>query len=418
MSGLLNIYRTIRAWIFVSLLIGSILSASAEAKNDTLYEIDEELIRVSIASFKKQLNLSLLDGFELDYCVLDRSMQLRALEVDRVATFDVGSTGIRVAVADICKKTGTVSVLSYFKYPMEFGVNMLNAKDRIAAVGGIKQVIEHLFGRGIRYEAVATAGFRAAGEYGYELAQIIEEVTQVSFTVIDQKTEGLLAFKAAQLAAQSSTAENIVVWDIGGGSMQFAAKEKESGLVMAGCKVAARTFLEEAMRFIKNDISLETPNPMSKKEVSSALVLAGHLMAKTEKDKRFGGSGFDGQVLGVIKEKISQGSRVLGVGGVHSYQVLPFVCAVLGEKRDYYTADELFDTIDSLTGYTDEQIQFIADGFDYKLQSPSFILTSLVLVYAAMALMDIQSVKVISVDNTDGLLAMFVEDVKEESLKE
>ena len=326
----------------------------------------------------------------------------------RVGVFDVGSTGIRFLVADVDLDSGEVRPAINFEYSMPFGLSDEDSLQRLAAIGVMRRIAEehYCLSGGMDFRAVATAGFRSAGEKGKALAQEIENVTGVSFNVIDQEREGVLAFLGANLEYPKADMSSVVVWDIGGGSMQITMMGESSELVMAGCEIAARTFLNEAMAQVKGGNSL-TPNPMTGDEVNESIALAKSLLQGTSQNTLL--SPFDEEQMGLIEYRIQSQDYVLGVGGVHARIVLPSIRAMIGVEGHVYTPELLLRTIqamvDSRLGDSD-----IRALLDVSSDSVSSILTSLILVYATLELFDIQEVRVLNINNTQGLVAEFVEE--------
>lgn len=326
----------------------------------------------------------------------------------RVGVFDVGSTGIRFLVADVDLASGEVHPVINFEYSMPFGLSDEDSLQRLAAIGVMRKIAEeHYCVSGeMDFRAVATAGFRSAGEKGKALAQEIENVTGVSFNVIDQEREGALVFLGANLEYPYADMSSVVVWDIGGGSMQITMMGESTELVMAGCEIAARTFLNEAMTQVKGG-GVSTPNPMTSNEVSHSIELAKALLLGTSQNTAL--SPFDGEQIGLIESRIQSQDYVLGVGGVHARIVLPSIRAMIGVEGHAYTPELLLRTIqamvDSRLGDSD-----IRELLDVSSDSVSSILTSLILVYATLELFDIQEVRVLNINNTQGLVAEFVEE--------
>tara|TARA_B100000965_G_C19578824_1_gene752568 strand:+ start:325 stop:1569 length:1245 start_codon:yes stop_codon:yes gene_type:complete len=405
----LSIYLRFSLLLFVTF---SLQAGELQERTQCSVGFNENLVYDKIGEYREVLDQFFGPLTTLNPITCMEFHELPCFEnTSRVAVFDVGSTGIRVAVADIYPSSRKIDLLDYFKYPMEFGVHKGNAKDRIAAIGGLREAIETVYGGHgvqIKYEAVATAGFRAAGNYGHELACLIEFMTDVHFRVIDQEEEASLAFSAALMHHPEVRGEDVVVWDIGGGSMQFAVQSEDGGLTMAGCRVAARTFMEMVFRAIKSDITLDSPNPIKMGESKRATALAKKLLTKgLAKDKDIA---FDSLILEPVRKRVDAGATVFGVGGVHTYLVLGFVQAILGTKNNLYTKKDLLEVIETLVESTDDEILNLAySSGNTKLDSPHSVVTSILLVYAAMDDMGIETVHVVPADNTDGLLARAIE---------
>ena len=328
-------------------------------------------------------------------------------QMQRVGVFDVGSTGIRLMGADVDMQTGSVKPFCLFEYSLPFGLSDDDSLRRLAAIAAMRNIIESSYcsPNGIEFKAVATAGFRAAGEKGYALAQEIERVTGVEFEIIDQDREGTLAFLGANLEYPHADMSNVVVWDIGGGSMQITMMGEDSSLIMAGCEIAARTFLMETLSRVKGSALVSTPNPLSPQEVETSIALAKDLLLGKFQDSSL--KSFDEEQLGLIQTRVQSQEYVLGVGGVHARIVLPSIRAITGKDISAYTPELLFMTIQIMVEcqFDDYRIKELLSVSD---DSVSSILTSLILVYATLELLDIREVHVLDINNTQGLLAEYV----------
>lgn len=338
----------------------------------------------------------------------DRRLSALCHSVRRVGMFDVGSTGIRLLVADIDLVTSHINRLCSFEYSMPFGLSEEDSLARLAAIGAMKRVVEERYGsvQEIEFSAVATAGFRSAGEQGQALAKDITRITGVEFKVIDQDREGVLAFLGANLEYPRADPSRVVVWDIGGGSMQITMKQADAPLLMAGCEIAARTFLEQTLTRVKKGGQSLTPNPMSVNEAQQTFDLARALLTGTSAIPS-GLMPFDAKELALLRERIRSEKYVLGIGGVHARIVLPCVRAVTGVREPRYTPESLRQTIDYMIAqeFTDEGIhQFVGSNMD---NFPS-TLPSLILVYTVLELLGIKHVQVLDINNTQGLVAEYV----------
>ena len=299
------------------------------------------------------------DIYSLSCSRRDRRLSALCYSVRRVGMFNVGSTGIRLLVADIDLLTNHVNRLCSFEYSMPFGLSEEGSLARLVAIGAMKRVVEERYGsaREIEFSAVATAGFRSAGEKGYALAEDITRITGVDFKVIDQDREGVLAFLGANLEYPRADPSRVVVWNIGGGSMQITMKQADAPLLMAGCEIAARTFLEQTLTRVKKGGQSLTPNPMSVNEAQQTFDLARALLTGTSAIPS-GLMPFDAKELALLRERIRSEKYVLGIGGVHARIVLPCVRAVTGARERRYTPESLRQTIDYMIAqeFTDEGI--------------------------------------------------------------
>lgn len=200
----------------------------------------------------------------------------------RRGAIDIGSatTKVQLAEVDICNKRITQNLWSK-DYKIEFKEDLQTQKKQNAqlkfsekittqAFEVFKEVIEIAREQNIpasQIRAVATAAFREAQNSPDFTARVRQEL-DLRISVISQKQEAHLGLQATVVQTKEAP-ENIVVWDIGGGSMQiiYFDQSKHAFEIYEG-QLASVSFKNEFIQKIQkqNTHQKRTPNPISEKE--------------------------------------------------------------------------------------------------------------------------------------------------------
>src|SRR5918993_684270 len=172
------------------------------------------------------------------------------------------------------------------------------------AIAKINQLKRECQGAGAwEYSGVATAGFRMARNGQEALAKISQE-TAIPLQLITAEQEAVLAFLAAR-GALGSNSKNLVVWDIGGGSLQFSmgADGPHRDFVISTGHEGVEMFRRKIARRL-NRGATQTVNPLSQEEMTRAIVLAKELSHAVNLQ---------------IRERLRRsGMRIVGLGSVHT----------------------------------------------------------------------------------------------------
>jgi len=225
------------------------------------------------------------------------SKEHKAENIWRVAAYDFGSGGVRVVVSDIDVEKDYVVKELYKKREMwDFDLHEENYHERLSLIQRLEREIEFEHGRGkiVRHHAVATAGFRQAGEVGELLAEEIDKTTRIDLKIIDQDIEGLLAFHGIGLEVDDFNPDKDIVWDVGGGSMQISYYDEAGIFRVVGVRLGGKFFLK-----IVKELLIE--GKLSDVESVGAKLLREKV---TEKDVKS------------IKNKIAEGGKIYGVGAL------------------------------------------------------------------------------------------------------
>jgi len=225
--------------------------------------------------------------------------------------------------------------------------------------------------------AIATASFRSASN-GVEFARILEEETGVKVHIVDQSLEGKLAFQAV-LSKVDVDAENLVVWDIGGGSIQFTGVAEDGSFLVDCGKEGVGAFND----YIISNIQLhsltecKTPNPMSATDILQAETYAKSL---------------SGKIAEAFKEKMSRlTTTVIGAGSVFGYGIAKMVA-----DKNPFCLEDIAAVVYGLAGKTDANL----GGGEFAFCEG----TNTILAFGFMQALGIKQVQIINVNNADGAL--------------
>lgn len=188
------------------------------------------------------------------------------------------------------------------------------------------------------YIGSATSAFRTAIN-GEQARKILETKTDIRIKVISQELEAKIGFvAAAQLV--SADLNKIVVWDIGGGSMQITTLDPNGAFDIYKGKVASVSFKNHVIEQVqyKNLTETTTPNPISSADYNLARRDAFAIASLTTSR--------------VLRDKLKKDDTVvIGIGGVHHYSISSNI-----SDRGVYTRDELTDRLANILGKTDEEV--------------------------------------------------------------
>ncbi|MEN6374533.1 MAG: hypothetical protein ABFD75_07110 [Smithella sp.] len=243
----------------------------------------------------------------------------------------------------------------------------------IAALTKLKN--EAIQNRAAAFSGAATESFRQASD-SKEFLEEIKEKTGISIKLIDQDQEAMLGYLAATAAFPEK--KNVIVWDIGGASMQMIFRKKNREFVIYRGRMASVSFKEAILLQIKQKQpeSHLSPNPIGEENLKKALEI---VLASAE------------DVPEEIKKNILEpDSVVLGIGGVHNQSVKK----QLGKKA-LCTEAELQNTLSTRLELNDKEI-----GGDYAATD----ISNLILVLGFMQKLGIKEVVPVNVNLTDGVL--------------
>lgn len=288
----------------------------------------------------------------------------------KVAAFDIGSGSIKALVAEQIEcgeKIGQVFFES--SAPTDFSKSLKDSLSISAAAEntGFKSLQELKLAaekhRPEYWVAVATQAFRQA-DNGQSIIKNWSKKLNLPIHILTQDEEALLAFQAVK---KFTNEQELVVWDIGGGSQQIVWQNGPSKTPrIFKSQLASVRFNEAVMELVKNDAQARviSPNPLSEEEIEVSLRLATILAEQ--------------QVPKGLKEKLSQSQiKVFGIGGVHGKSLLNQT----GQKT-IQTSEMLEKTLSVQKGKTDAQIGGLYAATD---------VTNLILTLGFMRVMGLKS---------------------------
>lgn len=160
-----------------------------------------------------------------------------------------------------------------------------------------------------RISGVATAVFRNATNGEAVIAQL-QRQTGAAISIISQQQEAKLGFLSAKAALGDPGIrdEQLLVWDIGGGSMQMTAWRQAAGQPVADIyqgRLASVTLKNFILTVLKNTPAAPSPNPIGSWR-PSVLRFVEFYAAN--------------DVSPQIRQDLP-GRRVIGIGGVHGFSI-------------------------------------------------------------------------------------------------
>lgn len=240
--------------------------------------------------------------------------------IETRAGIDMGSgtTKIQVAQVDICRHQ-LGKILYEDQRPLGFnddlgksGNNHITAAMQQQGATALKQMVDkaRTF-HPRRITGVATAVFRSASN-GQQVIDVFNQQAGIQLHIISQEQEAELGFLSAKAALHDINVKNedLLVWDIGGGSMQMTAVREQNGKTVTDIyqgKLASVTLKEFIISVLKNQElnKAASPNPIG--SLRNTVLRYVNFYARTH-------------ISPQIKQD-AQTRRVIGIGGVHGYSV-------------------------------------------------------------------------------------------------
>lgn len=301
--------------------------------------------------------------------------------LERRAAIDIGSGSIKMKVADVDIQTQRIAQeILTVQVPLSFQKllekNGGSSFDGFAWEKGV-ETIEALKAEGLKagatkIHAVATAAFRQAAN-GREMADAITEQTDVPIDIIDQQEEGALGYLSAISKFEYNGDAPLVVWDIGGGSLQFIQSENGDDIQVQRGRIASIGFKNLVMTDVKHlDPEGQTPlYPMSLDEIQLALKFAEEI-----------GNSFTLPLDAII----------LGIGSIHNRSLGPNIA-----DGSVYTKEALEQFVFSLAGKDTMEIPGDPAFADTQL-------TNAILVLGIINAMSIAEVNLVDATMADAIL--------------
>lgn len=322
--------------------------------------------------------------FTLFLCLF--SVSIYASDTVVRAAVDIGSGATKLRVAEVSLKTQKIErILANESYAVDYqeeleksptqtfnevvmqkGIDALKKSKEVAKKYNAEKVI-----------AIATAAFRKAKNVDYFIDRIQQE-TGIEVIVIDQDLEGKLSFEAASAKTDIDPAD-LIIWDIGGGSIQLTSVDKHGNYTIYRGLEASVPFKNYCIGKIqlRDPDKIKTPNPMTREQIMCAEEHARDVA--TEVDYFF-------------KSKIRHPNTVvIGVGNVFAYGIYPLI-----GKQSIFSRTTLEEAVDQLESQTDKDVG--GDAF------ANVAITNPILVLGFMNTLDIQEMQILDINGADGAM--------------
>jgi exopolyphosphatase / guanosine-5'-triphosphate,3'-diphosphate pyrophosphatase len=319
--------------------------------------------------------------------ILDKSAKLSEKNyIETRAAIDIGSGSSNLKIAKVNTKTHKIVEKIFEKsIPVSYQKHLEKSTDQtldqevmhqgLAAMHAFKKITDE---QGVKkVVAVATAAFRQA-KNANEFAKKIEAQTGIHVWIIDQDLEGILAFEAA-MATTDDIPSQSVVWDIGGGSVQFTTKTTTGEYVIQKGTFASIPFRNGLISEIqqKNVKMITSPNPVSESDFTEALK---YIKKQTLDSNPY--------IMHKIKEP---NTKILAVGSLFNYGIKPLI------NSTSVTQESLEEGVKSLLNKSDEQLDKGSFN-DITVSDPLLIL-------GYMKAYDIHNATILQVNNADGAIS-------------
>lgn len=273
------------------------------------------------------------------HAVADSCLENRA-----ALDFGSGTTKAYVATVNTCEKK-IVKVLFEERLPLAFNEALEKSATREIPDETLKQAepqIRALLEKVRRYDVkrisgVATSVFRVA-KNGRAAVQSLSKSLDVPVQVISQEAEAELGYWSALAQTGITDTRNLIVWDIGGGSMQMYAREGRKVRIFEG-DLASVTFKNQILQILqfKDPRQSPSPNPFYRQKEAALQLAKNHAYLNVP----------------AYFKKNAPTARWVGVGGVLSMSVQR---QVNKEAREFTRAG-LSEALDVRSALKDDEIE-------------------------------------------------------------
>lgn len=298
-----------------------------------------------------------------------------------------GTTKMQVATVDVCEEK-IVKKLVTKDYKIDFKDDLqsrqsqeLSPEIMTKALTALTEVQEISKRHGVttdRTRGVATAVFREAQNTSAFLARVFEK-TGLMIKVISQKEEAEIGLRSVRTQLPTEV-KDLVVWDIGGGSLQLTYQDDPNrDLVVYEGKLASVNFKNAFIKQVKQKDPAKhpSPNPIQKTEVKKAIKIIQDYLNSD-------------QVPPLLREKVKE-LNVYGIGGVLTMS-LP---GQIQPKDEVIRYTDIQMALDRQMGKTDAQL---------KTKYAATEVTNLILVSTFMKFIGMEKYHIAAFNNTSGLL--------------
>ena len=294
-----------------------------------------------------------------------------------------GSTKIMVAKVDFCQNK-ILEVLENDSRPVSYNEDLEKSKDgnlssEIIAKG--EATLAEMIAKGRKFKprksyAVATSVFRKASN-GTDVIKGFARKMKMPMEVISQEEEARLGYLSVKSTMPEVENKNIIVWDIGGGSMQMFSLDKNKRPQRYLGDLASVTFKNMVIEVLqeKDPKVVTTPNPIGDKRDQVVALARSYSKLHVPLE---------------LKNAMSD-HVIIGVGGVHAHSIRNQI----GTKEAFYTLAELEKASKTQVKKSDKDLEG-----DYR----STDVTNLLLVQGFMEGLGIKEVRVVNASLIQGVL--------------
>ncbi len=298
------------------------------------------------------------------------------------AAFDVGSTTTKMKVARVntcLQKNEAIIYKNEIRVPYAENKHsgIFSQQIRNTGITALQRLKEEAVNRKAEaFSGVATESFRQSGNTSEFLGEI-KEKTGIPIKLIDQDQEAILGYLAASSFFPGSS-RNLIVWDIGGGSMQMILRTENKEFTIYRGKTASVSFKEKILMQIlqRKPGKHSSPNPIGKENLKTAIEMAA-------------------VAAGDVPQNINKVMRepdavIVGIGGVHNESIKKQITS-----NARYTQEELINALNARIELKDQDI-----GGPYADTE----ISNMILVLGFMEKLGIKEVIPVNVNLADGVL--------------
>ena len=349
-------------------------------------EVLQRIIEIYRASFLNNDMKTLIFVFSLIFVLVSCQSTPKCGPEVRAA-FDVGSGSTKIKVVDFntCTQEVTQTLLEdQIKVDYRDALEKNPSGDfpesvKIDGLAALEKLKGEAHAKGAKkFTGIATAAFRQA-KNAAEFVKVIREKLSIPVRIINQSDEALLGFQAAREKAKAAS-QNLVVWDIGGGSMQMVSLDDTLKPTVYYGNLASVSFKNQVISKIqkKDPTKVSSPNPLKKNHVKPAVALAENEAKNT--------------VPVTIQKKFAVAETVVvGIGGVLARSLPSQLPA-----GSLMTSENIKSALDRRANMTDSQL-----NNPYAATE----VTNLALVFGFMKALSIKNYQPVEVSLVDALWA-------------
>ncbi|WII71987.1 hypothetical protein QJS83_16105 [Bdellovibrio sp. 22V] len=304
--------------------------------------------------------------------------------------FGSGTTKAFAAVVDVCEKK-IVQVLYEDRLALAFNEALEKSEKKEIPLAMIEEsapriqnMLEKMKEHDVKkVTGIATSVFRVAKNGKTAIALLAKKIS-VPIEIISQDKEAELGYWSALSKKNFSAKDPVIVWDIGGGSMQMYARRKGRVYIYEG-NLASVTFKNKILEVLqfKDPKKFSSPNPIGAQRQAALQLAKNHAYLN---------------VPLFFKNEAAK-AHWIGVGGVLSMSVQRQVA----KGQDSFSQEELDRVLKERAQLSDAQIDS-----DYRISD----ISNLALVLGYMQALKIAKVETAQASLGQGLLLYNLHHIK------